>query len=50
MRGRTGGMPALFWSAVTPAPSSSFIPVRPFRNCKTPKIVNKLENLQKAKL
>jgi hypothetical protein len=37
-------------SAVTTSPGSSLIPFRPFRNCKTPKIVNKLENLQKAKL
>jgi hypothetical protein len=27
-----------------------FISFKPFRNCKTPKIVNKLENLQKQKL
>jgi hypothetical protein len=35
-----GGVPALFWSVVTPTPSSSFNPVRPFRNCKTPKSSN----------
>jgi hypothetical protein len=36
--------------AVTTSPISSSIPFKPFRNCKTPKIANKLKNLQKQKL
>jgi hypothetical protein len=32
------------------SPVSSTISFKPLRNCKTPKIVNKLENFQKQKL